>query len=188
MLDFFKYKEYFKKIKFNLFYYKLLKNKNLKIGRNCKFGIGFYLDSRGSNNKIIIGDGFVTRRNVNLLVRGNSLLEIGKNVFVNNNCTFNCLEQIIIGNDTIFGESVKIYDHNHEYNLGNNELNISKNRFTTAPVVIGQNCWISSNVIILKGVTIGDNCIIGANCVIHKNISSNSRVIQESNLIIKNTK
>ena len=44
--------------------------------------------------------------------------------------------------------------------------------FSKAPVVIGSNCWIGSNVVILKGVTIGDNCIIGANCLVYRNVPS----------------
>ena len=42
--------------------------------------------------------------------------------------------------------------------------------YTEAPIVIGNHCWIASNVVILKGVTIGDNCVIGAGCVVYKDV------------------
>jgi acetyltransferase-like isoleucine patch superfamily enzyme len=47
------------------------------------------------------------------------------------------------------------------------------------PIVIGQNCWLGGNVIVLPGVTIGDNCIIGAGSVITKDVPANTKVIQK---------
>ncbi len=43
-------------------------------------------------------------------------------------------------------------------------------------VVIGNHCWIGSNVFILPGVIVGDNSIIGANAVVTKNVPANSIV------------
>lgn len=97
---------------------------------------------------------------------------------MNNYCSINCLEKIEIGENTLFGESVKIYDHNHQYS--------SEKIEHQAPIKIGKNCWFGSNVIILKGVTIGDNVILGAGCVIHKDIPSNSIVINKQEQIIRN--
>ena len=54
-----------------------------------------------------------------------------------------------------------------------------------AAIVSGKNCWLGSNVIVLKGVTIGDNSIIGAGCVIHKDIPANSTVLNQQEQIIK---
>jgi len=41
------------------------------------------------------------------------------------------------------------------------------------PIVIGNNCWITTNVTILSGVTIGDNTIIGAGSIVTSDIPSN---------------
>lgn len=43
----------------------------------------------------------------------------------------------------------------------------------TAPVVLGENVWTGSGVIILPGVTIGDNSIIGAGAVVTQEIPAN---------------
>ena len=45
--------------------------------------------------------------------------------------------------------------------------------YNTAPIKIGHDCWIGSNVVILKGVTIGDNVIVGAGCIIKEDIPNN---------------
>ena len=42
-----------------------------------------------------------------------------------------------------------------------------------APVVIGNNCWIGANAIILPGVTIGDCVMVAAGSVVNKDIPSN---------------
>ena len=42
-----------------------------------------------------------------------------------------------------------------------------------APIIIGSNCWIGSNVRIQKGVKIGDNSIIAACSVVTKSIPAN---------------
>lgn len=123
------------------------------------------------------------RDNCKIRIRKNGQLSIGKKVFFNSGCSINCMERVEIGAYTQFGEGVKIYDHNHKFN--ENQTLIKDQGYTVAPVHIGENCWIGSNVIILKGVTIGDNVVIGANCLVYEDIPPNSLVRNESRLIVE---
>lgn len=148
----------------------------LKIGTNNSFILYPNL------NKVIIGSDFDTRNSVHIIVDNNAILEIGNHVFMNNFCSVNCLEHVSIGDNTLFGENVKIYDHNHQYKRTENNLNVSPSEFTKAPVIIGKNCWLGSNVTVLKGVTIGDNCIIGAGCTVYNDIPANSTVVHQQDL------
>lgn len=109
---------------------------------------------------------------------------IGNNVFFNNNCSLNANEKISIGEGTLFGENVKVYDHNHCYH--DTERPIKTQGFTSSPVTIGKHCWIGSNVVILKGVSIGDNCVVGAGCVIYKDVPPNTVVYNKQELVMKN--
>jgi acetyltransferase-like isoleucine patch superfamily enzyme len=61
---------------------------------------------------------------------------------------------------------------------------VSDQGYNIGEITIGNNCWIGSNVIILKDVTIGDNVVIGAGCIIHKSIPSDSVVRNQQNLLI----
>lgn len=149
---------------------------NAKIGVFCDF----YIEK--DMNTISFGKNIVFKNNCSIIVKKTGTLKIENNVFFNNQCSINCLNQIEIGENTLFGESVKIYDHNHAYN----ETKIKHKEFNTAPIKIGKNCWIGSNCIILKGVTIGDNVILGAGCVIHKDIPSNSIIINKQEHLVKN--
>jgi len=94
-------------------------------------------------------------------------LNIGDGCFFNRNCSINCVLNIKIGKNTIFGENVKIYDHNHDFS---SEYIVSLTQMSSDNISIGSNCWIGTNVIILKGVTITNNVIISAGSIITKDI------------------
>ena len=110
---------------------------------------------------IELGTDVTFRSFVSLEVANNAKLTLGNRVFFNDHCTIRCGKEIEIGKDTMFGDGVRIFDHNHKYS----NYHIEKIQFTADKITIGNNCWIGTNVVILKGVTIGDNVIIGANHV-----------------------
>ncbi len=64
----------------------------------------------------------------------------------NNNCILTAREKIIIGDRTIFGPGVAIFDNDHAYK----EKNFEK-EFITSPIIIGKNVWIGANSVILRG-------------------------------------
>ncbi len=116
----------------------------------------------------------------------NGTLTIGNRVFFNNHCSITCYHSILIGDDCQFGESVKFYDHNHEYRARDKRIN--QQGYSIGTIKIGNNCWFGSDVIILKNVEIGDDVIIGAGCIIHESIPSGSVIINKQELIkIKKT-
>lgn len=163
--------------------YNFKRNKNVQIHPTAHFGRAFKIDIKGNKSRLILSENFNSRGNCNLRIHKNAILKINKNVFLNNNCSINCLENIEIGENTILGEGIKIYDHNHKYRF-DRQLVVEILEFTTGPVSIGKNCWLGSNVTILKGVTIGDNCIIGAHCLIYKSIPPNTVVKHKEELIL----
>ena len=137
----------------------------------------FQIDSKAS---LIVGSNVICRNFENFHVSSGKLI-LHDGVFINNSCSFNCMERIEIGSGTMMGEGVRFYDHDHIYTAEK----IEKWQWTTAPVRVGRDCWIGSNVTILKGVTIGDNTIIGAGCIVRKDIPANSVVYNDGNLIVK---
>lgn len=134
------------------------------------------------NNKadLIVGSNVICRNFENFRVPSGKLI-LHDGVFINNSCSFNCMERIEIGAGTMMGEGVRFYDHDHVYTAEK----IEKWQWTTAPIRVGRDCWIGSNVTILKGVTIGDNTIIGAGCLIRNDIPANSVVYNGGNLCVK---
>jgi len=162
---------------------RLRKHPNVSF-KEIKLEISNHFILHGNLKKVTIGNSVSFRNYVHILVQENASLEIGNHFFMNNFCSINCLDHISIGDHTLFGEGVKLYDHNHAYE-SLPDFKIHHSKFTTAPIKIGKNCWLGSNVTVLKGVTVGDNCIIGAECTIHKDIPPNTTVVNNQELIFK---
>lgn len=133
--------------------------------------------------RLVIGKHVTFRKGFSVMIDKKGEVRIGDDVFFNNYCSLNAIDSISIGAGTIFGENVKVYDHNHCYK--NSNLPIKEQGFTSAPVSIGKHCWIASNVVILKGVTIGDNCVIGAGCIVYKDVPEGNVVINKQELVVK---
>ena len=165
-----------------LIIFKLIYTNRFNYTSNISIGCRFSLFMDNSKSFFNLGENIQFRNDISIRVLDNAFLKIGKSVFLNNSCSINCLSEISIGDNTQFGESVKIYDHNHQYR--NLNLSINQQGYAKGKVIIGNNCWIGSNVVILKDVEIGDNVVIGAGCVIYKSIASNSLVINNQNLSI----
>lgn len=113
------------------------------------------------------------RKGMIINISNNAIVKVGRKTFFNNYCSINSHGEVIIGNDCLFGEGVKIYDHNHIFYT---ETKINEESYSVGKVVIGNNCWICSNVVILKGADIGDNCTISAGCIIKDKVPDNSLV------------
>lgn len=129
--------------------------------------------------RIKFGRGFTFRKGFSLLIEKDARVTIGGQVFFNNFCTVSAMKSVSIGAGTIFGENVKIYDNNHVFNSGEK---IRDSGSHSKEIVIGENCWIASNVVILRGAQIGNNCVIGAGCVIKGHVPDSTIVTCGQNL------
>lgn len=90
------------------------------------------------------------------------------NVSVQQNLHLTCANQIVIGKNTAIAANVSITDIHHPYEDINTP--IEQQNIITKPVVIGPDCKIYNNAVILPGVHIGKHCTIGANAVVTKDI------------------
>lgn len=97
-------------------------------------------------------------------------INIGKNVFINFDCTFLALGGITIEDDVLIGPKVSLITENHPLNPLERKGLIGK------PILIKKNAWIGANATILPGVTIGENAVIAAGAVVSKDVSDNTVV------------
>ncbi len=172
-----------KKKELRIYFIKVLYHNRLLIHHSLDFGLFFGLYFDASDSSVEIGDNVQLRDYCQFRTGMNGKLKIGDRVFFNNHCSITCFNEITIGNDCQFGESVKFYDHNHHFR---NKAKLMKQQgYSIGSIRIGNNCWFGSNVIILKDVEIGDNVVVGAGCVIYRSVPSNTIVINKQELVFK---
>lgn len=97
-------------------------------------------------------------------------ISIGKNVFINFDCTFLALGGITIEDDVLIGPKVSLITENHPLNPKDRKGLIGKS------ILIKKNAWIGANATILPGVTIGENAVVAAGAVVSKNVPHNTVV------------
>lgn len=95
---------------------------------------------------------------------------IGKNVFINHDCTFLDMGGITIEDDVMIGPKVCITTEGHPLNPQ------ERKQLQVKPVVIKQNAWIGAGATILPGVTIGENSVVAAGAVVSKDVPANTIV------------
>jgi len=102
---------------------------------------------------------------------GGTGTRIGRNVFINQNCTFYDLGGITIGDEAMIGPNVSLITSGHPLDPA------ERRAFVTAkPIVIGRNVWIASGATIIGGVTVGENAVVAAGSVVTKHVPPNTLV------------
>ncbi|WP_223599626.1 DapH/DapD/GlmU-related protein [Chryseobacterium sp. GVT01B] len=97
-------------------------------------------------------------------------LTIGKNVFINFDCTFLTLGGITIEDEVLIGPKVSLITENHPLEPQYRKGLIGKS------ILIKRNAWIGANATILPGVTIGENAVVAAGAVVSKDVPDNAVV------------
>ena len=72
---------------------------------------------------------------------------------------------ITIGKDVVMGPDVVMMATSHEFNRLDIPIN-QQGAKPEEPIVIGDDCWIGTRVIILPGVHIGNQCVVAAGAVV----------------------
>lgn len=132
------------------------------------------------NSKLILGRNIVSDGSGSIYIGENATVKIEDGTYFNDGIKISCKENITIGKQCLFGPDVKIYDNNHCFSV---EEGVSFD-YTADSIMIGDKCWIASNVVILKGTNIGKHSVIGAGCVVSGIIPAGSIVKQDYKLKI----
>lgn len=96
--------------------------------------------------------------------------KIGRNVFINFDCTFLDLGGITIEDGVLIAPKVNLLSEGHP--------TFPETRHSLVPghIHIKKNAWIGANATILPGVTIGENAIVAAGAVVSKDVPDNTIV------------
>ncbi|MDO8847892.1 MAG: acyltransferase [Coriobacteriia bacterium] len=97
-------------------------------------------------------------------------IEIGDRVGVSEDCFLGAKGRIVIGNDSMLGPSTKLIAENHSFER--TDIPIREQGETRKGIVIGADCWLGANVVILDGVCVGDHSIVAAGAVVTEDVES----------------
>jgi acetyltransferase-like isoleucine patch superfamily enzyme len=114
---------------------------------------------------------------------GGENIRLGRNVFINQNCTLYDLGGIDIGDDVMIGPNVSLITSSHPVAPSQR-----REAVIARPIVIGNNVWIAAGVTVIGGVTIGDNSVVAAGAVVTKDVPPDSLVAGNPAKVIRSIK
>lgn len=134
------------------------------------------------DGRFIVGKGVAIGARTVCMVRKGAVLKMDAMSNLNSDCKIVCRQKIEIGENTIFGPNVLVYDHDHLYDI---EGGVKRKEYVSSEIIIGKNCWIGANTVILRGTVLGDNCVVGAGCVLNGEYAANSLIIQKRETTVR---
>lgn len=133
---------------------------------------GWILRQYGFRGRIKMGSNSVIDEHV--CIKYPERLSFGSDSFIGRCSMIQASGGVDIGNDVIIGPYVKIWSSDH--NFDRLDVPIHKQGHSFAKVIIEDNVWIGTGVIILKGVSVGTGSVCAAGSVIVNNVQQNSVV------------
>lgn len=130
-------------------------------------------------------------------IRFGGHVKIGCYTNVNGGSEIRCDESITIGSYNQISFEVRIWDTNTHNILSKEErrrvaeehypyYGYESSKPKTAPIYIGDDCWIGERASILKGTIVGDESIVGYGCLLSgQDVPANTIVVSKSVLDIR---
>ena len=127
--------------------------------------------------QIIIGNVCIfdstKERSIRLDVGNRAILQIGNGTYVNEGVHIVCNISVSIGRNCLIAPDVEIMDddgHPVDWRERHNHWPENPEDRCGAPIVIGDNVWIGTRAIILKGVIIGSGSVVSAGSVVTNSV------------------
>lgn len=93
-------------------------------------------------------------------------IHLGQQFFANHHCVMLDADTITIGDNVLLGPNVHLYTTTHPLDAPLRTQGLQQ----CAPVVLGDQCWLGGNTVVMPGVTIGKAAVIGAGSIVTESI------------------
>jgi len=131
----------------------------------------------GASNRLSVGEGSIVGCAIAFERDGAEVL-VGANTFIGAS-TIVCATRVEIGDDVLVSWGCTIDDHDsHSLYWSKRSKDVREwywgrkdwTHVVTAPVKLGNKCWVGMHSLILKGVEIGEGSIVAAGSVVTANV------------------
>jgi acetyltransferase-like isoleucine patch superfamily enzyme len=156
------------------------------LGKDCRFGPAAWCFNDGPRARIRVGRGSICRGLIRRESFGDGTVVIGDGVYVGDDCIISCCDRVEIGNVTLLGHGVQIFDNNShplelerrtdDWDAVRRSADRDDRAIAHAAVVIGSGVWLGFGAIVLKGVTIGDGAVVAAGSVVTADVERHAIV------------
>jgi acetyltransferase-like isoleucine patch superfamily enzyme len=102
---------------------------------------------------------------------GGTEISVGRNVFINQNCTFYDLGGLHIADEVMIGPNVSLITSGHPIEPSRRRAGV-----VARPIVIERNVWIAAGATIIGGVTVGENSVVAAGAIVTRDVPPNTLV------------
>ncbi|MDR3409406.1 MAG: acyltransferase [Formivibrio sp.] len=139
----------------------------VRVGRGLNWPLGNVRNIQLDENVVLGKHGWFYLPLQNRTAR----IHIGAGTAISDYFTISANESIHIGKNCLISFRVSILDHDHVTGL---EINpVTSGIAKGEPIEIGENTFIGTGVVIMRGVKIGRNCVINANSVVMRSFEDN---------------
>ena len=128
--------------------------------------IGGNVSINASGGVVKLSQRSVLAANVRIDAMGGDVV-IGSDVLINTNTIITSWSGVSIGSDALIVPFCHITDRDHGLSK---DFLIRKQAGESSPIEIGEDVWMASSCIVLKGVKIGNGAVIGANSVVNNDV------------------
>jgi acetyltransferase-like isoleucine patch superfamily enzyme len=140
---------------------------HVHIGDNVEFRRNVEIRAHGSST-ISVHNNTRIDRGVRLLAANAAVIEIKSGARIGLYTVLNGGDSITIGHKALVSGFVYLQTSMHGYK--SKEQAVQDQGYDHAPVVLEDDAWLGTHVVVLPGVTIGKGAVIGSNAVVTKNI------------------
>ena len=159
--------------------------KNFRAGKWFRVYGSFNVTGPGrvvfGNNCIVISDAIKPVCIRTLSQR--AVVELGDHCGLNGT-SIQCVEKVLIGRLSNIADAYIADSPAHSLSVERRMETIED--VSSCPVIIGENVWVSVQVVILDGVVIGDNSVIGACSLVRNAVPENVFAVGNPLVIIRN--
>lgn len=144
------------------------------LGAGCRLGPSAWCVNRGPKNSVRLGAGTVCRGILRREDFGDGELVIGNQVYIGDDCIISCCDRVEIGDLTLLGHGVQIFDNNSHpldpdartADWGAVVQGEARGEIDHAPIRVGERAWLGFGSIVLKGVTVGEGAVVASASVV----------------------